>query len=126
MKQNHTLQIYPKNLGGCAKCSNQRRGNMNNYETARKVFEEGGEILPKQEYKGNKVKLFYTCSNCQEEAHISLSEFRRGKRIVAMGFKMVLYICNKHEYIEKRIYSIGQTIVEPSHPAEIIIEDDDA
>lgn len=48
------------------------------------------------------------------------------KRIVAMGFKMVLYICNKHEYIEKRIYSIGQTIVEPSHPAEIIIEDDDA
>lgn len=80
MKQNHTLQISKESWGGRAKCSNQRRGNMNNYETARKVFEEGGEILPKQEYKGNKVKLFYTCSNCQEEAHISLSEFRRGRR----------------------------------------------
>ena len=70
--------IRKSTWGGCAKCSNQRRGNTNEY--ARKVWEEGGEKLPIQEYSGNKVKLFYTCSNCNEEAHVSLSEFNRGRR----------------------------------------------
>ena len=72
--------IRKSTWGGCAKCSNQRRGNTNDYEYARKVWEEGGEKLPIQEYKGNKDKLFYTCSNCNEEAHVSLSEFNRGRR----------------------------------------------
>ena len=72
--------IRKSTWGGCAKCSNQRRGNTNDYEYARKVWEEGGEKLPIQEYKGNKDKLFYTCSNCKEEAHVSLSEFNRGRR----------------------------------------------
>ena len=75
-----TSNIRKSTWGGCAKCSNQRRGNTNNYEYARKVWEEGGEKLPIQEYSGNKVKLFYTCSNCNEEAHVSLSEFNRGRR----------------------------------------------
>ena len=66
--------------GTCVKCSNKRRGNMNNYEVVKKVWEDGGETLPPQEYKGNKVKMFYTCSFCGEEAHVSLSEFRRGRR----------------------------------------------
>ena len=29
---------------------------------------------------GNKDKMHYTCSNCKEEAHVSLNEFRRGRR----------------------------------------------
>jgi hypothetical protein len=78
--ESHTFNLCKSTWGGCAKCSNQRRGNKNNYEFARKVWEEGGEVLPKQEYKGNKDKMHYTCSNCGEEAHISLSEFRRGRR----------------------------------------------
>ena len=65
--------------GGCTKCANQRRGNTNTYEIARKVFEKGGIELPKQPYNGNKTKLFYTCPLCFEEAHMSLSEFKRGR-----------------------------------------------
>ena len=72
--------IRKSTWGGCTKCSNQRRGNTNDYEYARKVWEEGGEKLPIQEYSGNKDKLFYTCSNCNEEAHVSLGEFNRGRR----------------------------------------------
>ena len=45
--------------GTCIKCSNQKNGNKNDYESARKVWEESGEILPVQEYKGNKVKMYY-------------------------------------------------------------------
>ena len=78
--ESYTSNVNKPTWGGCAKCSNQRRGNKNDYEFARKVWEEGGEVLPKQEYKGNKDKLYYTCSNCGEEAHISLNEFRRGRR----------------------------------------------
>lgn len=75
-----TSNIGKPTWRGCLKCSNQRRGNKNDYEFARKVWEEEGEVLPKQEYKGNKDKMHYTCSNCGEEAHVSLSEFRRGRR----------------------------------------------
>ena len=78
--ESYTSNVNKPTWGGCAKCSNQRRGNKNDYEFARKVWEEGGEVLPKQEYKGNKDKLYYTCSNCGEEAHISLNEFRRCRR----------------------------------------------
>jgi DNA-directed RNA polymerase subunit RPC12/RpoP len=78
--ESYTSNVNKPTWGGCATCSNQRRGNKNDYEFARKVWEKGGEVLPKQEYKGNKVKMHYTCSNCGEEAHISLNEFRRGRR----------------------------------------------
>ena len=78
--ESHTSNVNKPTWEGCATCSNQRRGNKNDYEFARKVWEKGGEVLPKQEYKGNKVKMHYTCSNCGEEAHISLNEFRRGRR----------------------------------------------
>ena len=76
----YTTNISKPSWKGCAKCSNQRRGNTNNYEVARKVWEKEGEILPKQDYKSNKTKMYYTCSNCDKEAHISLSEFKRGRR----------------------------------------------
>jgi DNA-directed RNA polymerase subunit RPC12/RpoP len=86
----NTGSIRRETWGGCAKCSNQRRGNLQTYEFARTVFEEGGETLPVQEYKGNKTKLFYTCSNCSEEAHVSLSEFRRGRRCEKCKFKRAM------------------------------------
>ena len=44
---------------GCIKCLNTKRNNKNDYEFARKLWEENGEILPKQEYKDNKTKLYY-------------------------------------------------------------------
>ena len=47
------------------------------------------------------------------------------KRIVEMGFKMVLYICNKKEFIEKRIYTLTGVIVEPANLADIIIVEDE-
>ena len=72
--------IRKKGWGGCAKCSNHRRGNIKDYEYCRKIWKEGGEILPEQNYTGNKDKMFYTCSNCNKEAHVSLSEFKRGRR----------------------------------------------
>ena len=72
--------IRKKGWGGCAKCSNHRRGNIKNYEYCRKIWKEGGETLPEQDYTGNKDKMFYTCSNCNKEAHVSLSEFKRGRR----------------------------------------------
>jgi len=78
--ESDTSNIGKATWGGCAKCLNKRRGNKNDYEFARKVWEKEGEILPKQEYKGNKTKLYYTCSNCHQEAHMSLSEFNRGRR----------------------------------------------
>jgi DNA-directed RNA polymerase subunit RPC12/RpoP len=65
---------------GCIKCLNTKRNNKNDYEFARKLWEENGEILPKQEYKDNKTKLYYNCSNCKKQAHMSLSEFSRGRR----------------------------------------------
>ena len=72
--------IRRKGWGGCAKCSNHRRGNIKDYEYCRKIWKEGGETLPEQNYTGNKDKMFYTCSNCNKEAHVSLSEFKRGRR----------------------------------------------
>jgi hypothetical protein len=45
------------------------------------------------------------------------------KRIVEMGFKMVLYICNKKEFIEKHVYTVSGVVVEPAHSAEIVFED---
>lgn len=77
-------QTYTNNIRetwkGCIKCLNTKRNNKNDYEFARKLWEENGEILPKQEYKDNKTKLYYNCSNCKKQAHMSLSEFRRGRR----------------------------------------------
>jgi len=72
--------IRRKGWGGCAKCSNQRRGNIQDYEYCRKIWKAGGETLPEQDYTGNKDKMFYTCSNCNKEAHVSLSEFKKGRR----------------------------------------------
>jgi len=72
--------IRRKGWGGCAKCSNQRRGNIQDYEYCRKIWKAYGETLPEQKYTGNKDKMFYTCSNCNKEAHVSLSEFKRGRR----------------------------------------------
>ena len=66
--------------GSCCECSNQKNGNKNNYEFAKRIWEENGETLPLQEYKGNKNKLHYIHSGCDQEAHISLNEFRRGRR----------------------------------------------
>lgn len=42
------------------------------------------------------------------------------KRIVEMGFNMVLYICNKKEFIEKRVYTVSGVVVEPAHQSELI------
>lgn len=79
--ESHSSNIVRETWKGtCIKCSNQRRGAKNNYEFVRKVWEEGGETLPVQEYTDNKTKLHYECSNCNKEAHISLNEFRRGRR----------------------------------------------
>jgi hypothetical protein len=66
--------------GSCAKCSNKKRGNQNNIEHCQKIFADGGEILPDQPYIDNKSKLHYCCSFCNETAHVSLSEFSRGRR----------------------------------------------
>jgi hypothetical protein len=52
--ESYTTNISKESWGGCAKCSNQRRGNMNNYETARKVFEEGGGYFLNKNIKGIK------------------------------------------------------------------------
>lgn len=72
--------ILKESWKGCIKCANEKRGSKNTIEEVIEIFKEGGEILPIQEYKGNKVKLKYTCSFCGKEAHVSLSEFRRGRR----------------------------------------------
>jgi hypothetical protein len=78
--ETHSSNIRKPNWKGCPKCSNQKRGNTQNFEYARTIFATGGETLPDQPYNNNKGKLFYTCSFCAGTAHVSLSEFRRGRR----------------------------------------------
>ena len=76
----NTQAIRKPTWRGCVKCLNKKRGNFNTFEFVKDIFEKEGIILPIQEYKGNKVKLHYICSFCKEEAHMSLNEFRRGRR----------------------------------------------
>jgi hypothetical protein len=45
------------------------------------------------------------------------------KRIYAMGFKMVLYICDKKGVIEKHVYSIYGVVIEPACPVNVIFID---
>ena len=72
--------IMRDSWGGCVKCSNVRRGNKNNFEIVRQLFAKHDIVLPIQPYQNNKTKLSYICPNCNEEAHVSLSEFCRGRR----------------------------------------------
>ena len=76
----YTPNILKPKWKGCIKCSNQKRGNHNDFDMVKQVFKENCIDLPTQPYKGNKSKLYYTCPECGEEAHVSLSELRRGRR----------------------------------------------
>lgn len=65
--------------GTCAKCSNQKSGNLNTFEEVKKDVEKYGIILPDQPYVNNKTKLEYLCPHCGEIAHMSVCEIRRGR-----------------------------------------------
>ena len=69
-----------KKLISCIKCSNKVRGNFKGFDYAKEAFWKEGIELQEQEYTGNKTKLSYTCPLCEKEAHVSLSELRRGRR----------------------------------------------
>ena len=81
ISQNYINNISkPTWKGTCHKCSNKKRGNFNNYVEVMKVFNNKGlELLPNQEYVGNKSKLAFICNFCNKIAHMSLSEIKRGR-----------------------------------------------
>lgn len=100
--------ILMKKWGGCNKCSNQRRNNINNMKQVLEIFEkEGNKVLPNQTYKNRRTKIEYLCVTCKKKASTSLADYIRGRK----GCKTC---AQGHEYLSLEEINSTKEIIEES------------